>query len=244
MRLMSISVVHYACQKYPQRARKHKHLLRLEVSTYTQVARLFNKSTLLQAFKLPAASAHQQMSVSNCYRRRLICPLLEASKFSVRCFSTVNSATTAAPSTDMASTTPAAVIRPPKMKNNFKRASSVMADVNRISWLAMQEKMTRFRPALPAFNVGDAVEIQVSAICHAGTSHSHHATPFHRTAIVPHRIAFLSQLTIRHLSMHMRFRRRSRCQCEARSSQRHAKESTPSSRLSTCVAMMMQSPNC
>jgi hypothetical protein len=51
--------------------------------------------------------------------------------------------------------------RPPHVKiyNHFKRASSTMAEVNLQAWLAMQEKMTRFRPPLPDFRVGDAVEI-------------------------------------------------------------------------------------
>ena len=43
------------------------------------------------------------------------------------------------------------------------RASSVMADVTRESWLRMQDKMDATRPQFPQFNVGDAIEIQVGA---------------------------------------------------------------------------------
>lgn len=41
------------------------------------------------------------------------------------------------------------------------RASSVMADVDRDSRLRMKMKLADFRPPLPDFNVGDAVEINV-----------------------------------------------------------------------------------
>jgi hypothetical protein len=46
-----------------------------------------------------------------------------------------------------------------KIYDHFKRASRTMAAVNLQAWLAMQEKMARFRPPLPDFRVGDAVEI-------------------------------------------------------------------------------------
>ena len=44
------------------------------------------------------------------------------------------------------------------------RASSVMAEVNKESWARMQLKMAAFRPPLPDFNPGDAVEIQVRVV--------------------------------------------------------------------------------
>lgn len=50
-----------------------------------------------------------------------------------------------------------------KFKNHFKRASSVMGELRTDAWSRMQLKMGGFRPALPAFDVGDAVEIQYAS---------------------------------------------------------------------------------
>lgn len=66
-----------------------------------------------------------------------------------------------------------------------------MMDVNREAAVRMQQKMMFFRPPLPVFNVGDAIELQVRAgmvqrgtllrclsraTCHAST-HTPHPTP-------------------------------------------------------------------
>jgi hypothetical protein len=49
----------------------------------------------------------------------------------------------------------------PNAPPESRSASSVMADITREAAVRMQQKMLYFRPPMPAFRVGDAIEIQV-----------------------------------------------------------------------------------
>lgn len=93
-------------------------------------------------------------------------PAAVARAGAVRTFAAEAAAAAAAPeasAADAAAQSPAAALQRRKFKNHFKRASSVIADIDKEAWARMQLKMKDFRPAFPAFEVGDAVEIEYAS---------------------------------------------------------------------------------